>query len=457
MTAKIELAKKLAKQIHKDQIRESGLDYFTHLENTAGLLQQIEAQSEDLFIATYLHHALDKDKYLEKKIYDQFGEKPVLIIKDYYQLSNSEMTNVDPSQVKTSLILKTYTELINLPETILIRLADKTDNIKSAHVLNRDRAEKIAMRALYLYSPLAKLLGLYPFVRILEDNAFKIIDPANYYWIINYVERELPNTSEIIKETSMFLKEILLENNINALIEYRKKHTYSIYKKTLRNDGNIFLFDIAALRILVKTVEECYETEDILKKLWDNIPEERDDYISNPKTSGYKGIHNTFLLDKKYPFEIQIKTNKMHEYNEYGQASHFLYKIGKSLRQKIEENSNWLREINYLENKEHIKVNHFSDKVYAFTPKGDIIELQKGSTPIDFAYKIHDNIGNSCVGSIVNGQIEPLNYELKTGDRVFIKTDKSKKKPSMDWLDFVATSNARCKIRQGLRKAGEVV
>ena len=213
------------------------------------------------------------------------------------------------------------------------------------------------------------------------------------------------------------------------------------------------IYDIAAMRVLVDSVENCYAVEGILKEIWDYLPDERDDYIQNPKTGGYQSIHNTFKVSEKINLEIQVKTFEMHENNEFGIASHTFYKTGSTLKKKLKQNPEFLKQLNFLELKADIKIDEFKDKIYVFTPKADIIELPKGATAIDFAYAIHKGLGDSCVGALINNEFKAVNTKLSSGDRVEIKTSKTKKRPSKDWLKEAKTKKAREAIRKSIREA----
>ena len=265
----------------------------------------------------------------------------------------------------------------------------------------------------------------------------------------------------VLEDTSEFVKDILAEKGISAKLDYRIKHTYSIYRKaqkyrqTKNYKGLNQIYDIAAMRVLVDSVEQCYMTEDILKQVWTNVPDERDDYIMHPKPSGYRSIHNTFAVSPTMHLEMQVKTKDMHEENEYGIASHTFYKTGEQLKKSLQAAPEWLTDINFIKNKGEIRIDQFNKYVYVFTPKGDIKQLARGATPIDFAYSIHKDLGNACVGVTINGDFQKLSYGLKDGDRVEIKTLKHKKLPSSDCLDFVKTRKALEDIRKALRKDTE--
>lgn len=454
----VEKARAFAKKAHENHLRISGESYFDHVSRVARLLEENNVSDPDIISGAYLHHIFDLENVTKEYLTNEFGGGISDIVAEYDRVSKSEISSIDPKNCDESIIVQTYLNLIKNPKTLIVRLADKVDNIRSAYVLPRLNAKRVAEKAMYLYSPICQLLGIHKFVVKLENEAFKILSPGEYYSIESYLKKKQPDMENVLKDTSEFIKEILVEKAILPTIDYRIKHIYSIYRKAqkyreIKNyRGLSHIYDIAAMRILVDTVENCYLTEDILKQIWKDMPEERDDYISKPKPSGYKSIHNTFIVSPTVNLEIQIKTFEMHENNEYGLASHAFYKTGEKLKGAMQTDTSWLKKVNFIKSRGDIRIDYFTKHVYVFTPKGDIIKLLKGATPVDFAYAIHKDLGNSCVGVNVNGEIQKLTYPLIDGDRVEIKTQKNKKLPSSDWLDFVKTRKAREEIRKALRK-----
>ncbi len=450
-------AKELAYKVHENHFRLSGESYFDHASRVVDLLQETGINDEETLIAAYFHHALDVAPKNYDLIHKEFGENVANIVKEYNELSGGNISSIDPN-TNGDTIVQTYFNLIKNQKTLIIRLADKVDNIKSVYTLPKVMADKVAQKALILYSPISQLLGIGKFTKVLEDQALKILNPGEYYKIVHYVEDKLPEIQDTLKDTSQFIKEILAEKGIKAKVEHRVKHVYSIHKKllTLIAEGKAKdlsgVYDIAAMRVLVNTVEECYAVEGILKQIWDDSAGKRDDYITHPKPSGYKSLHNTFQVKPGFMLEIQIKTHQMHEENEFGVASHTFYKTGETLKKKMFANPNWLKEINFGINRAAIKIDQFTDNVYVFTPKGDIKELPRGANLIDFAYYVHNDLGNSCIGGVVNGELQKLTYELQDGDRVEIKTSKNRKKPSPDWEDVVKTKRAKDEIRRSLKE-----
>lgn len=449
-------AKKLSQKLHDNTFRVSGETYFEHTQRVVDLLKENGVKDENILISAYLHHILEKIS--QEEIQKQFGEEIACLIVNFKKLVDSEISGIDLANVDDFLIIQTYLNLAKDPKTLIIRLADKTEGIKTAIILPKDKGERIAKRALYLYAPICRLLGLEKFVGILEDEAFKVLNPKEYYRVDKYVNKNKEKIKEALDETAAFTKEILLEKKIKADIEYRIKSIFSIYKKSLQylrkgKDKKLtHIHDIAAMRILVSSVEKCYEVEDVLKQAMSFIEEERDDYIQKPKPNGYQSIHNIFKLNSEFFLEIQIKTKEMHEANETGLASHAFYKMGEKLKKSLENNPHVLKDMRYSVDNRDVKIDQFSNKVYVFTPKGDIVELPKGSNLIDFAYAIHAGVGNSAIGAKVNGNHEKLTYELQNGDRVEIKTVRSKLYPSTDWLKQVKTQKAKDLIRKALRQ-----
>jgi GTP diphosphokinase / guanosine-3',5'-bis(diphosphate) 3'-diphosphatase len=457
----IKKAKELSDKVHKNHIRQSGDAYSDHTSRVYSLLCQIGITDEVTLSSSFLHHVLDKDPKLEIEIKNTYGDEVYKTIIDYKKLSEDSFSDLDHINIDESLIIQTYLNIAQNPKTLLIRLADKTDNIQSAHKMDPQQSLKVAQKALNIYSPICKLLGIGKFYKILDDEAFKIINPKEYFRISSYIKSHFPLITKHIEESKRFLTETLNESGIHPFIEARVKGVFSTYKKLnqylergiISKDSDLKrLFDIGAMRIIVDTEEEAYFVEDLLNNLWNNVPGERDDYITNPKPNGYMSLQNSYYLSTTTIVEVQIRTHQMHENNEYGLASHAVYKIQKQLAKDPMQNQILLKEINYTLNRENINIKHFSNFVYVYTPKGEIVKLPRGSSLIDFAYSIHKDLGNSCVGGSINGEYKPLTSELKDGDRVEIKTQKGKQKPSADWLNIVKTKRARTEIKKALNK-----
>jgi guanosine-3',5'-bis(diphosphate) 3'-pyrophosphohydrolase len=454
---KLNKARELSRSFHKEHFRISGENYFNHVEKVVNELKYLKTDDTDLYIAAYLHHFLEMDKNSGKLIKENFGEKILKFLVDYRKLAEKEMPSSKSERFDESVFIKTFINLVNDPKMLILRLVDKAENIKTAHTLDKEKSKVIAHKALNLYAPLCRLVGLYRYVRIFEDHAFKILNPRSYFIVSEFIRKRKTSLNRTLKETKDFVTEILEERDIEHDMGYRIKERYSLYNKVIHYHNEFKeeylkkIPDLAAMRIMVDDVDKCYMVEDILNNLFQCYPDLRDDYILKPKQSGYKSLQSIYKLSNEFDVEIQIKTHDMHETNEFGKASHTFYKLGKSLEKEFEGNPNILKDLNYsIDNR--LVMDHFTDKVYVFTPKGDIIELPAGANLIDFAYYIHADLGNSCIGGVVNNEYQKVTYELHNGDRVDVKTSGSKKKPSHDWLELATTKRARSAIRKALKE-----
>jgi guanosine-3',5'-bis(diphosphate) 3'-pyrophosphohydrolase len=451
----VEKAKDVARKIHENQFRKSGEGYAEHVEKVAGLLTELGVIDENTLAAAYLHHAFEATHSIN--IEKEFNPEILQVVTDYKNLSEDKFSTVTPSSISADLMVQTYFNIAKNPKTLLIRLADKTANIRVAHKLPKEISHRAAEKALYVYSPLCKLIGLQKFVTILEDGAFKILNPRDYYKIEHYIKTNYPRINQELEDVTKFLKEILEENNIKSEIDSRKKGIYSTHIKLKRyfEKGSINvvtdfkgIMDYAGLRILVDNEEDCYKCEDILNNSWDAIANTRDDYITNPKPNGYKSLQCSYLISNNFVLEVQIKTFAMHEENQFGKASHTLYKVGEALGKNIQNDPHVLKSINYSINREEFDIKTFSKFVYVYTPKGDIKKLPRGANLLDFAYTIHKDLGNCAIGGDVNGEFKPLEFVLSDGDTIFIKTHTQKKGPSRKFLELVKTRKAREQIKK---------
>jgi GTP pyrophosphokinase len=455
ITELVEKAKNVARTIHENQFRKSGEGYSEHVENVVGLMQDLGITDENTLASAYLHHAFDTTHSID--IEREFNKEVFEIVRNYKNLSEDHFSNISPSSISADLLIQTYFNIANNPKTLLIRLADKTANIESAHKLPKEQANKTAEKGLYVYSPICKVIGLHKFVTPLEDGAFKILNPREYYKIDHYIKLNYPRISLQLEDITNFLLGVLDENGIKSEITSRTKGVYSTHSKLKRyfESGNISkasefkgILDYAGIRILVDSDEECYKCEDILNGCWDPIINSRDDYIINPKPNGYKGLQCSYLVSNNFVLEVQTRTFAMHEENEFGQASHALYKIGEALHKNLKEDPNLLKNINYSINREEFDIKQFSKSVYVYTPKGDIKKLPKGANLLDFAYCIHKDLGNTAIGGEVNGEFKSLDCVLQDGDMVNIKTHAQKKAPSRKLLELVKTKKARDQIKK---------
>ncbi|MBO6292581.1 MAG: bifunctional (p)ppGpp synthetase/guanosine-3',5'-bis(diphosphate) 3'-pyrophosphohydrolase, partial [Selenomonas sp.] len=346
---------------------------------------------------------------------------------------------------------------------IMIKLADRLHNMRTLKYMREDKQKRIAKETIEIYAPLANRLGISNVKWELEDLCLRYLDPETYYDLVESVKQKRKERQTFIDDSIKQIKEKLAESHIKADISGRAKHFYSIYKKMKRDKKDISeIYDLSAVRVLVESVKDCYGVLGVIHAMWKPIPGRFKDYIAMPKSNGYQSLHTT-VMTRGYPLEIQIRTFAMHQVSEFGVAAHWKYKeTGKSVGagSETDQKMSWLRQMvnlqqEYTDPKEYfeaMKVDIFSDEVFVFTPKGDVIDLPKGSIPIDFAYRIHTEVGHHCVGAKINGKLVPLETKLRNGDIVSVLTNKANGGPSRDWLNIVASSETRSKIRTFFKK-----
>jgi len=457
----IKKAYELAKSAHEGQKRESSEDYISHPLNVALVLADFHLDAET-YIAALLHDVVEDTKVPIEKIKKEFGENIAFLVNAVTKLK--DIKSVSSEEAKLESLRKMLLAMAQDIRVVLIKLADRLHNMRTLNYLPPEKQKEIAQETMNIYVPLAHRLGIYTMKWDLEDLSFRFLEPEKYYELAKKVAMKRNEREEYVNNLIEELRALMVQNKIKAEVSGRPKNLYGIYRKMVR-DGKQFeeIYDIIALRIIVNDIPTCYQVLGIVNNYYKFVPGRIKDYIALPKPNMYQSLHTTVITKSGEPFEIQIRTKEMHLHDEMGIAAHWKYKEGKVLDKDYEAKIAWLRQIvdwqkeirSSKEFVERVRVDLFSEVVLVFTPKGDVIELPQGATPVDFAFKIHTDIGNYCVGAKINGIMVPLNTELKTGDRVEIITSKASTGPKRDWLRFVKTSSARSRIKAYFRKLYE--
>ena len=457
----VEKAYKFAEQAHAGQVRKSGEPYFIHPVSVASILTDLMIDAPTI-AAGFLHDTVEDCPGITlDTIRQEFGDEVAQLVDGVTKLDKLDFTNRE--EQKAESLRKMILAMSKDIRVVVIKLADRLHNMRTLRFQPEDRQKAIAHETLDIYAPLAHRLGINSVKSELEDLSFKYIDPVAFHEIAQLVGQRRVEREESIRRVISELSEKLDEQHIHYEMDGRPKHLYSIYKK-MHGQGKTFdqIYDLIAVRVLVDTVQDCYTVLGIVHTLWNQIPGRFKDYISVPKGNMYQSLHTTVIGGRKmpFPFEIQIRTWEMHRIAEYGVAAHWRYKEGGGTESDMDSKLYWLRQIldwqgdtrDSQEFIDSLKTDLFSEEVLIFTPKGDVVSMQRGATPIDFAYRIHSGVGNHCVGAKINGRIVTLDTELQTGDRVEIITNAASKGPSMDWLKMAKTQQAKAKIRQFFKK-----
>ena len=458
-SAVIKKAYYYANKAHDGQNRISGEPYISHPLAVAQILVSLELDMATV-TAGLLHDVVEDTSFELAEIEEEFGSEIALLVDGVTKLTRLEFRSKEEQHLEN--LRKMFVAMAKDIRVIMIKLADRLHNMRTLNHQPAYKQKEIAKETLEIFAPLAHRLGIFSIKWELEDIAFRYLNTAEYYGLVEKISMKRREREAYIDQVIDVLTDKLHEAGVQADIQGRPKHFYSIYKKMKeRNKELNEIYDLIAVRIVVKTVRDCYEVLGIIHTLWTPIPGRFKDYIAMPKPNMYQSLHTTVMGLAGEPFEIQIRTTEMHRTAEFGIAAHWKYKEGqKGGNNDLDQQLTWLRKIlewqkevkDTKEFMETLKIDLFSDVVFVFTPKGEVKELPAGSISLDFAYRIHSDVGNRCIGCRINGKMVPLDYVLKNGDIVEIITSKQTNGPSRDWLKMVKTSQAKNKIRQWFKK-----
>lgn len=452
-----------AKELHEGQKRKSGEPYFTHPIAVAIILAGL-GMDEETIVGGLLHDVVEDTNYTREMLVDDFGVSVALLVDGVTKLGSIKFDTQEEAQAEN--LRKMFLAMSKDIRVLVIKLADRLHNMRTAEYWSPEKQIEKSRETLEIYAPLASRLGIYTIKFELEDIALKYLHPEEYETLKKEVEEKRGQHEKFINEVIEKMRESLDQMKMHYDIYGRSKHLYSIYRKMfLQHKQFDEIFDITAVRVIVDTVRDCYAVLGQVHTMWKPIPGRFKDYIAMPKPNMYQSLHTTVLGENGEPFEIQIRTYEMHRVAEYGIAAHWKYKEGKAdgsqnseelklawLRQTLE----WQQELNDpKEFMETLKMDLFSSQVFVFTPKGEVIDLPAGARPLDFAFKIHTDVGCKCVGAKVNGKMVTIDHELHNGDIVEIVTSANSSGPTNDWLKIAKSSTARTKIRQFLRRANK--
>lgn len=462
----IEKAYKLAVEAHKGQKRKSGEPYIIHPLKVAYILAELELDMESI-VAGILHDIIEDTEYSYEDISNLFSEEIAALVDGVTKLGKLSYTTKEEAQAEN--YRKMFLAMAKDIRVILIKLADRLHNMRTLNYMKPEKQKEKAQETLDIYAPLAHRLGISKIRSEMEDLCFKYLDPDAFFDLATKIERKKEERDEFVQDIVKELQQKMDEAGIKGKVYGRTKHFFSIYKKMVNQNKTLDqIYDLFAIRALVDNVKDCYAVLGIVHTMYTPMPGRFKDYIAMPKPNMYQSLHNTLIGPHGQVFEVQIRTWEMHRTSEYGIAAHWKYKEGKAndkgtrATRKEEEKLAWLRQImewqrDMADNKEYLDTlkqdfNIFSTQVYAFTPQGDVIQLTKDSTPIDFAYMIHSAVGNKMVGARVNNKIVPIDYKIQNGDIVEIITSQNSKGPNRDWLAVVKSAQARTKIKQWFKK-----
>ena len=447
----------LADKAHEGQLRASGEPYIMHPLAVADILAHLQIDHITL-MAALMHDVVEDTSYSKEDLEEMFGSEVAFLVDGVTKLNQFQYETKEDRQMENyrKMILAMAKDV----RVVVIKLGDRLHNMRTLKHMRSDKQKRIAKETLEIFAPLAHRLGIFNVKWELEDLSFRYLEPEKYYDLVDQMKQKRQAREDIVNDTMSQLTKALGEAHIKADIKGRPKHFYSIYKKMKKDNRDLSqIYDLLAVRVIVDTIPDCYAVLGIAHSLWKPLPYRFKDYISMPKSNMYQSLHTTVIGTMGQPVEIQIRTWEMHRVSEYGVAAHWRYKEGNKNGDKdFDQKVAWLRQVlewqdtsNPTELVNALKLDVFSGEVFVFTPKGDVVKLPIGSVPLDFAYRVHTDVGHRCVGAKVNGKIVPLDYTLQNGDIVDIITSKTGR-PSLDWLNIVGSSESKSKIRNWFKR-----
>ena len=447
----------LADKAHEGQFRASGEPYIMHPLAVADILAHLQIDHITL-MAALMHDVVEDTSYSKEDLEEMFGSEVAFLVDGVTKLNQFQYETKEDRQMENyrKMILAMAKDV----RVVVIKLGDRLHNMRTLKHMRSDKQKRIAKETLEIFAPLAHRLGFFNVKWELEDLSFRYLEPEKYYDLVDQMKQKRQVREDIVNDTMRQLTKALSEAHIKADIKGRPKHFYSIYKKMKKDNRDLSqIYDLLAVRVIVDSIPDCYAVLGIAHSLWKPLPYRFKDYISMPKSNMYQSLHTTVIGTMGQPVEIQIRTWEMHRVSEYGVAAHWRYKEGnKNGDKEFDQKVAWLRQVlewqdtsNPTELVNALKLDVFSGEVFVFTPKGDVVKLPIGSVPLDFAYRVHTDVGHHCVGAKVNGKIVPLDYTLQNGDIVDIITSKTGR-PSLDWLNIVGSSESKSKIRNWFKR-----
>ena len=450
----------LSEQAHEGQLRSSGEPYFIHPEAVAMILADL-SMDDDTIIAGLLHDAIEDTVMTFEELEEKFGISVAEIVDGVTKLKKIKYKSKKENQAEN--LRKMVLAMAKDIRVVIIKLADRLHNMRTLEYMTRVKQIEKATETIEIYAPLASRLGINTIKWELEDLSLRYLEPEKYYDLVNKIQKNRAEREEGIQGIIEILNVALDELNIHGEINGRPKSIFSIYKKMYQQKKSFEeIFDLSAVRVIVNTVNDCYGVLGAVHTLWKPIPGRFKDYIAMPKANMYQSLHTTVIGPQGEIFEVQIRTWEMHKTAEYGIAAHWKYKDGNTTKShsNFDDKLTWIRQLmdwqrDISDSREFIDIfkEEFStDEVFVFSPHGDVMDLPEGSTPIDFAYRVHSDVGNHCVGAKVDGRLVPLNYKLRNGNIVEILTSQNSSGPSQDWLKIVKSSQAKTKIKQFFKK-----